>query len=246
MGASLSEKFWTQKTYDPFRQPEFVRQVYPGVSEYVTEFLCAPHPYRKGAMCPFVPVALKKDHIFYSCIKIGNVTDAVKKVFEFIDYYLALKEKCDIFSSSLIVLFENSYPIEDLIEIQYQCKEICIQRYLMIGALYPTNQSPSLHNASYYPLRTPSPVLVLRDLTASDLIFLDPSHYNIKKRIGFLKSFIRRFESAKSESIVQQLDSARALLGSYEKKYFRKRISIIFILAALLLIALYAIIQQIL
>lgn len=61
--------FWTPQTFNPLTVSAEVTTAYKTILPYVTEFLCAEHPYRKGAVCPFVPKSLKDGNIFFtSCI----------------------------------------------------------------------------------------------------------------------------------------------------------------------------------
>ena len=61
----------------------------------------------------------------------------------------------------------------------------------MIGALYSTSQAPSLHCDTWYPLRTPIPVLVIRDMVPNDITFIDSSPEHLINKLLFVRSFLR-------------------------------------------------------
>jgi len=211
---------WTRDLPDPVSKPAFVTEVFFGVSTYVTAFLTAKHPFRRGSVCPFVALALKKNGIFYTYVDEERESDAIKRVLECMERYLELKFAAESNFSSMIILFRKEFPIRSLLKIQNDCKEACVNRNLMIGALYPKNPSPSLNSKTYFPLRTPSPVIVLRDLTAVDLLFLHTSRYSLKKRMTFLTAFIKRFGAVNSGTAWQQVEIAKRLMRTYRIRFF--------------------------
>lgn len=170
--------------------------IYEEVLPYVRDFLCSPHPYRKGVVCPFVPSALLKDKIYFTYYqddKHSLVKESCQEfIRECIEFY-----KNNIGASkdfgALIILFARDFEIEKLLEFHFLSKKQCVDNHLMLGALWDKNQAQSLHCKDFYPLRTPTPILVIRDLTIQDLVFLEPEHYSVWMRISFLKAFIEKF-----------------------------------------------------
>lgn len=222
MYSSQPNNFWTINTFGNFSVPEFAAKAYTEVLPYVKDFLTSPHPYRKGIMCPFVPTALKNDRIFFTFFEDDlQDHDLEKKSKKFIgqciNFYLNTKFNKKQFGA-LLILFPENYSIAKLLEIHYHCKEQCVQQSLMLGALWDTNPAQSLHHSAYFPLRTPTPILVIRDLTVNDLIFLDPKQYKIKTRLSFLKTFISTFSGAHSELEHRQIKEAIRLKLHYERK----------------------------
>lgn len=188
---------------------------YRKVKAYVDSFLTAKHPFRKGAICPFVPLAVNHRTINYAVLGDIEVGESVEKVSRLLDAFIDFRARVVHSYSALMIIFEECFPIEKLIAIQHLCKPICIEKHVMIGATYPANRSPSLHNPNYFPLRTPMPCLVMRDLSASDLVFLDPAQYEIPQRVSFLRVFISRFERSPSPFDAVQVAKAREILNGY-------------------------------
>ncbi len=86
----------------------------------------------------------------------------------------------------------------------------------MLGALYKESQAPSLHSDKYFPLRTPTPIFVMRDLTIHDLQFMHPNHYSTFSKIKFLNSFIRKFSKSPSQGKIRiKLKEAILLRSKY-------------------------------
>jgi hypothetical protein len=215
--------FWTISQYDQHALdlPSNIHDAYQAVLPYVQDFLCAPHPYRKGAVCPFVPRAIKHDHMYFSYFSnFSNFSDKHirQALIEAREFCLNAKKEhgqSAIFGA-LIILFPADFSIDELLALHFKYKPLFVETGLMLGAMYPSNQAKSLHHNDYFPLRTPTPTLVIRDIVADDLLFMHPSHYQIKRRIQFLHSFIETVsKQAHSSPIKAKCDEARQLLAQY-------------------------------
>lgn len=209
---------WTTNTVCISKLPAEVRELYEGVSSYVTGFLTAKHPFRRGAVCPFVTAALKRDMIHYSFIGSMDPAEVRTMTEESLQHYLELKAGSRDNFSAMVILLPRNFQTEWLLEVKEACKEACIAKFVMIGALYPANPAPSLNHPDYRPLRTPSPVLVLRDLTPADLLFLHPSRYNLRRKLSFLRAFIFRFKGRPSEAVREQVARAEELTKGFQRR----------------------------
>ncbi|WP_460121000.1 DUF6875 domain-containing protein [Pseudomonas sp. S2_C03] len=185
---------WSINEPVPTHSPRFVSASCDGVMPYLRIFLTAPHPHRKGVMCPFMPKALTDNNIHLTYFETHN-SDG--QLLELIRSCVAFyKQRSNPSFGAVIILLEREFDIARLLRIHVSAKPDCIREELMIGALYKDSQAPSLHANNYFPLRTPSPTLVIRDLTAQDLQFLTPGHYGIFSKLNFLNSFINKFSGA--------------------------------------------------
>lgn len=137
---------------------------------------------------------------------------------------------------SVIILFSIEHDVGELLDVHARNKKLCIANGLMLGILYETNMASSLHDKQYYPLRTCAPILVLRNMVVSDLLFLDPDHYGIASKIVFLQSFIRSFQGAKSPAAKQQITEAKKYLRAYEQQLRLYKICKWLLLTAVLLL----------
>ncbi len=221
-------KFWSPQSFDKKTLSDWTIQSYEQILPYVEQFLCAKHPFRDGSICPFVPNALRADRIFFVegfGKSIDDISRAEELIMESISLLEDRKARLGGFCS-VIILFEHNFEVSRLLEIHRDNRMSCITRGLMIGALYPTSQAPSLHNALYFPLRTPVPTLVLRDMVPNDLIFVDPSVENPKNKLAFLKQFLTLFKSGGSENTEKLLAEARVLKKKYERIQLLTRASI--------------------
>lgn len=234
----LEEQFWTFNSYNKQNLPLFASDAYEKILPYIQEFLCAEHPYRDGAVCPFVPAAIKHERIYFAtCATNDSMEGHSKRIQECVEFYLERRSLNRGFGA-LVILFPENFDIGKLLDLHFANKEICIVNSLMLGALYSTNQAPSLHNSEYFPLRTPDPVLVIRDLVISDLMFLNPRHYNMSKRIVFLESFIGRFKEQAGSISQREVEKARELYRRYVRKRRYMRIAA-FVAVTLLILLVY-------
>lgn len=215
--------FWSIQTFDPKQTSEATQLVYNEILAYVQSFLVSQHPHRGGTMCPFVPKALKYDRIFFSeSSKRDNARGHKEKIIECINFFKAESATTDVLGS-LIILFPSNYEISKLLEIHRDNRMLCIRNGLMMGALYPTNQAPSLHNKEYYPSRTPSPTLVLRNMVPNDLVFLGPSLEISKNKLVFLHIFLSLFRKDSAVNIQKYITDAEHLYQKYTRKLYRER-----------------------
>jgi len=120
-------------------------------------------------------------------------------------------------------------------DVQFSTKEYCVRRSLMIGALFPANESVSLHSKDFFPLRTPVPTLVVRDMVPSDLMFLRPANYSVSKRMAFLRSFIATFRVLRGKAVAEEVGKARRLYA----RYFLQRYAMAAVPFALFLLSAY-------
>lgn len=228
-------RFWNPATFDATALPAFVPDAYDAVLPYIRTFLGATHPYRNGVICPFLPTALEEDTIFFTWCDPGDAEDdGAALVEECIRFFDTARSQHQF--GALIVLLPDSFSVPLLDRIQRRNHPDCVRASLMIGILHPENLNSSIHSLEFMPLRTPSPVLVLRDMCASDLMFIEPETFPIRQRIDFLKGFIQRFGDEDAPGTVEtQIDYARALLQQYARETDRirkKRIGISLLILA--------------
>ena len=212
---NLQFPFWGIVDCDLNELPSWVEDCHQLVLPYVKTFLCAKHPHRKGKICPFVPSAINNNMIFFSYIeKMIDIKIQITSVKKCADQLLQEKEKNN-FPGAVIILFPKTFDINLLLNIHQESKAYCVERSLMVGALFSQSNAESLHSKNYFPLRTPVPTLVIRDMVPSDLIFLYQEHYNLKERLIFLKSYIITFRRNNNRISKDQVVRSKKLYWYY-------------------------------
>jgi hypothetical protein len=236
MRTNLNE-YWPLQGPIPDHVPEWAREAFENIVPYVRDFLCAKHPKREGKVCPFVPAAIRNQRLlFTSASPSQDHFEHKTRIRKAVDYYLSTKRKPTSFGS-IIILFPDDFDIGTLLQLHFENKEYCIRNFLMLGALYETNMAPSLHGETFFPLRTPSPTLVIRDLVPSDIQFLDPQHYSERMRLLFLNIFVTRFGGIENQRERNEVSRAIELIRYYETRA-RLRTMVLALLAITVIVAL--------
>lgn len=164
-------------------------------------------------MCPFMPKAIIDNAVYFTYFETARSDQDFEAMLkECIGFYLVRQKEA---SSALIILLEKSFSIQRLTEFHHIAKVPCIKAGIMIGYMFKDNSAPSLHSEKYFPLRTPTPILILRNLTPQDLIFLAPNQYSLIRKVHFLNSYLNRFSG-------RRLNNRQADLV-YEAKRLRRK-----------------------
>lgn len=213
--------FWTIEQPLPTGIPTFVQEAYTSVLPYLTEFLVSKHPHRNGVMCPFMPKAIESGDVHFTYFEDNGSDKELQALIKLsIDYY---KNRGKEEHGAIIILFSESFDLIRLHQAHIVGKITCIKNEIMLGALYRNSPSPSLHSKNYFPLRTPTPTLVMRDLTPQDLLFLEPGHYGVWTKIKFLTSFIKKFSKKEKKGYTKkQVETAIKLRKKYVQAFAKK------------------------
>lgn len=207
-------RIWSIDESLPVDSPSFVETSRNAVTPYLKKFLTAPHPFRKGVMCPFMPKALASNDVHFTYFDSKCKDQELQNLIRFcVEFY---KSRHDTSFGAIIILFESEFDILRLLRAHIDAKANCIENGVMLGALYKDSPASSLHSEEYFPLRTPTPILVLRDLTVQDLQFLNPDHYGVLAKLKFLNSFIQKFSAPPMKGYAKnQVNEAKLLRRSY-------------------------------
>lgn len=183
---------------------------------WVKGFLAKPHPDvgRKGPVCPFVPISLVLDSIWFAEItdSRADLNSIAQIITEYRDRFLEMEPKngSEAMNKAILVVFPNlgaeGAAVVD--EVQFNLKKFFVDLGLMLGEFHATNESPGLRNPSFRPLRSPIPMLAIRYMVESDLPFLLRSMYAPSDRSSFLRSYLRRMGSSMSQSNFDQTMAA--------------------------------------
>jgi len=170
------------------------------IVDWVKNFLGKPHPEvgRKGPVCPFVPVSVELDSIWMTMVE--GATPSFESISEIItsysDVFLNTEPKSgpEAINKAIMVVFPNlgeeGAAIVD--EVQFKLKRLFVEKGLMLGEFHAFNEGEGLRNPEFRPLRSPIPMLVIRQMVDSDLPFLLRDMYSADDRASFLRSYLSR------------------------------------------------------
>jgi hypothetical protein len=145
------------------------------------EFLVTSNPElgRTGPVCPYTAPSLRKD-LYYLGVAVddGGGLDMPTVVSRLRDWHGRLSADLSGGDRELLALlvvlphFDHEDSTE-LDELQRKAKDEFVADGLMIGQFHPTCPAPGLWSKTFRPLRSPIPLLAVRQLLVFDLPFLD-------------------------------------------------------------------------
>jgi hypothetical protein len=148
------------------------------VDAWVRDYISAPHRDlgRSGAVCPYVEAALKHDAIQYVVVVGARSTQEVVSAIERLRVrYETQRDDDESSLKTMIAVFPDVREQDaagTILPAQRQMKTAFVSAGLMLGEFWSGNRSPGIHNPSFCPLDSPVPLLVIRPMVRSDLIFL--------------------------------------------------------------------------
>ncbi|HEV8692909.1 MAG TPA: NAD(P)/FAD-dependent oxidoreductase [Lysobacter sp.] len=168
--------------------------------EWVRTFLARPHPEvgRSGPVCPFTPAALALDTIWLTQIDDSEPDPArlTEVLSQYRDVFFDIEPRsgATAINKTIMVVFPNlradAAALVD--DVQKQLKPSFVELGLMLGEFHANNETPGLRNPEFRPLRSPVPMLVMRQMVETDLPFLRRSLDEPEVRVAYLRSYLRR------------------------------------------------------
>lgn len=185
------------------------------IVRWMHEYLCQPHPDlgRSGPVCPFMPIALRRNTLYLTSVRLGDETsfetvEAIASQYRDIFLQLDPRDGEESINKALLMLFPDiaETAVPELIDgVQRSLKPQFTRCGLMLGEFHANNQTPGLRSDKIRPLRSPIPMLVIRHMVDSDLPFLHRPLDAAGARVGFLRAYLRRLGGKVSD---QKLDRA--------------------------------------
>eukprot|EP00929_Paragymnodinium_shiwhaense_P024078 TRINITY_DN14920_c0_g1_i2.p1 TRINITY_DN14920_c0_g1~~TRINITY_DN14920_c0_g1_i2.p1 ORF type:complete len:359 (-),score=54.49 TRINITY_DN14920_c0_g1_i2:814-1890(-) len=179
---------------------------YTATLAYLQRFLAKPHESigRTGPVCPFVPKSLQMDSIKLAVVRTCHLPESslreelTRLLVDFLPQFRELEPrrgrqqqyKAVIFIFPDIATADAEYYIEGA---QLDAKPEFVAQGLMVGEFHAGNNSCSLRNSGFFPLRTPTPCLAIRHMVPGDLVFMTLDNYGPELQRKFLTSFLDVF-----------------------------------------------------
>jgi kynurenine 3-monooxygenase len=168
--------------------------------EWVRTFLARPHPDvgRPGPVCPFAPAALALDTIWLAQIDDSSPDPArlAEVLAQYRDVFAEIEPRTgpSAINKTIMVVFPNMTADAAALvdDVQRELKPSFVELGLMLGEFHARNETPGLRNADFRPLRSPVPMLVMRQMVETDLPFLRRSIDEPQIRVAYLRSYLRR------------------------------------------------------
>ncbi|MEQ1963847.1 DUF6875 domain-containing protein [Xenorhabdus khoisanae] len=174
-------------------------------AQWCIDYLCNPHPElgRSGVVCPYSPISMKKETFWLTEIKTkGRTEEEIKQDIIKLSYLFHEQEprtgEATQFKT-IVSIWDDIYPEEDIARLHYEMKPIFLRAGLMLGEFFSSCEKRGLRNSSFYPLRSPIPLLVVREMLDFDIAFLSDS-------IEYVKEYIYKYGDRGLHAIKHMLD----------------------------------------
>ncbi|TWP44750.1 hypothetical protein FKR81_40960 [Lentzea tibetensis] len=166
------------------------------VVRWAREFLVPGHADlgRTGPVCPYTQASMRRD-LFHLDVRHGTPDLDALRV-----RYAEWADQLDVTERELLtylLVLPDADPFE-LDALQRKAKDEFVASGLMIGQFHPSCDEPGLWNRNFRPLRSPVPLLAIRQLLPADLPFM----FGTK---GHLDSYFTRFAPALPARVRGQL-----------------------------------------
>ncbi|MEU5187722.1 DUF6875 domain-containing protein [Streptomyces klenkii] len=191
------------------------------VAGWITGHVARPHPGlgRRGAVCPFVPLAQRLGLIRFALADppVHDEDGLAAAVAALKAHWLAMEPVSGQHTiDKTIVLVLPGAAAAAVVRVHDRLKPEFVADGLMLGEFYPGHPGPGLHNPGFRPLHCDVPLLVARSMVGNDLPFLTERRYPPARRAGFVESFLRHQTGASTgtrERARAELEHARDELG---------------------------------
>jgi hypothetical protein len=180
---------------------------------WVDDFVTRSHADlgRTGMVCPYVPEALRRDLLDFFVLPVELAAGSGRErgdddyiaaleplILRIRDRFVATQSTDPRFRllHSYLMVFRGLPSDADraalLIEtIQKRLKPKFVELGLMIGEFHPISNAIGLRNPDFRPLRSPVPLLSIRNMVEVDFAFLNRTYDPAPVRVRFLRSYLR-------------------------------------------------------
>lgn len=166
---------------------------------WIEEFLTRHDPElgRDGVVCPFVSRSLCRGLLRIESFDAADGEEALRdKVLRLRDMLLERAASAGddrIYMASLVVPYgrPDRLIIRQIEHVQSALKPEFAKRGMMIGEFWPDHAMPGLHNQSFRPLASPIPMLAMRHMVITDVLFLSGPHVPPLAQVSLLADYER-------------------------------------------------------
>jgi hypothetical protein len=185
----------TWPSVNPSHLPHFLLTLW-----WSENFLTKPHKGlgRAGPVCPFAGPSLERKTFWLTSLA-GSEPDKNELeeiVLAYGEWFRELPSNTPEdaqYKTILILLPEvGSDKFASIIDAtQKKLKPKFLHEQLMVGQFHPLSEEPGVQNAAFRPLQSPVPMLVIRQMTSGDIVFMkdEAGEYNPDFLSTYLKTF---------------------------------------------------------
>lgn len=198
------------------------RGVLGEVSRWTVDYLCRTHPDlgRTGDVCPYTEVSMREGLLFSSVCHVFDADPRPAMIHVMRQTMKDFESRAPQIGNraglkAMLVLFP-SLEGEWIDDVQETLSLEFVSRYLMIGEFHAECDKPGLHNRAFKPLRSPIPLLAVRNMMLTDLAFLKGSdtklHYYLQRfgdgALNAISAYLRAPHDEVTPDVEQRLEAA--------------------------------------
>jgi hypothetical protein len=166
---------------------------------WIEEFLTRHDPElgRDGVVCPFMSRSLRRGLLRIESFDAANGEEAFRdRVLGLRDALLERSASAGddrMYLASVVVPYGRPDRVitRQIEGVQSALKPEFVNHGMMIGEFWPGHAMPGLHNQSFRPLASPVPMLALRHMVVTDLLFLSAPHVPPATQVSLLADYER-------------------------------------------------------
>lgn len=148
------------------------------VAHWCVNYLCNPHPDlgRVGVVCPWVPSSMRRETFWMIDIYVGGRSER-DVCCDFLELIREFKKREPVSGNgsqykTVVAVLHGVFSLEKVDCYHALLKPSFLSFGLMLGEFYGSCQKPGLRNKGFRPLRSPVPLLVIREMVELDIAFL--------------------------------------------------------------------------
>jgi hypothetical protein len=185
--------------------------------DWIYDFVMRPHADlgRKGAVCPFMDLAMKNGRVSWSTVQLDSAADTdrlLSAAREGLDRIVRTLHEPEQRSSAALFL---PLGAPDLVKqatesVQQALRGEALARGCMIGDFSPGNTTPGIHNPRFRPLDSPVTILGVRRMVDTDLAFLATPDMPAPDRLAGAARWYAVFGTSASEPLLARYQQIKA------------------------------------
>ncbi|MEQ1975970.1 DUF6875 domain-containing protein [Xenorhabdus sp. SGI240] len=182
------------------------------IAQWCIDYLCNPHTDlgRSGVVCPFSPTSMKKETFWITEVKTKGMTeDKIKKhILNLLNLFLDKEPRTGDSTQfkTIVSIWSDISPEENIARLHHEMKPLFLRNGLMLGEFFNLCSKGGLRNPNFKPLRSPVPLLVVREMLEFDIAFLSESKEHVSE-------YIRKYGEKGFIAIEKMLNNKKIELG---------------------------------
>lgn len=184
---------------------------------WLRSFLTRPHADlgRKGAVCPFMEQSLKLGRAALSSVDVSGPRGQRRLETTARSALARLGEDAagdNVYNAFVMVPVgtDESTRAAIVLDVQQELKAEAIAAGKMVGEFFPGHPMPGINNPSFRPLAAPHPLLAVRTMVITDILFLVFPSIPPADRLAYLDVWHSRFGDSAVAPWAQLYETSRA------------------------------------